>query len=208
MGDTSITVGEDTKERLGDHRAPTHDSWSDVLDGMMEILPTVQDVEEGCEHCGEVRPHGRAVEDAGGAVQFFHAEYEDNDVYGSRYFCSAECAHDAQQEVEAMVPSEPDEVLVGGDAEPQAHVEGAVFYIDGHTREVSLPTPGAFGGTDSHGNEYDYEGEPVYIRNNGDIVQDGVVDDIIHEDAATALLLGRDHETVMSNHPDDEKREE
>jgi len=48
----------------------------------------------------------------------------------------------------------------------------------------------------------------VYVHNEGRVVQEGVIEDIVHEEAHTALLLGHDHETVMRHHPSDEKREE
>ena len=48
----------------------------------------------------------------------------------------------------------------------------------------------------------------MYVHNEGRVVQEGVIEDIVHEEAHTALLLGHDHETVMRHHPSDEKREE
>jgi len=208
MGNTTLTISEDTKERLQDHRADEHYSWDEMLDGMMEVLPAVEEVEDGCSHCDDPQFYGGTVEDTGGVVQFFHTEFEDNDIYGTRYFCSTECAHEAQEEVNAMVPEEPEEVLVGGKSEMRASFEGASFYLDRDTREVGIPVPGAFAGGDSHGNEYDYEGEPVYVRNEGKVVQKGVIEDIIHEETHTTLLLGRSIETEMLNHPNAERREE
>lgn len=208
MGETTLTIGEDTKGLLKDYRAAEHESWSDTLTGMMKVAPSVETVEDGCEHCDDSHFYAGTVEETGGVVQFFHTEYEGEDIYGSRYFCSTECANEAQEEVNAMVPEEPDEVLVGGKSEMRASFEDASFYIDRNTKEVGIPVPGAFAGTDSHGNEYDYEGEPVYVRNEGAIVQKGVIEDIIHEETHTALMVGHSIETVMLNHPNEEKREE
>jgi hypothetical protein len=71
---------------------------------------------------------------------------------------------------------------------------------------VGIPVPGAFAGTTSHGDEYAYIGEPVYVKNEGDWIQSGVVEDIYHEEAYTALMLGHDYEVEMSNHPDEGRR--
>lgn len=206
MGETTLTIDELTRERLDIHRADAHDSWDETLDSLMEVMPTPGDVREGCTNCDtELRWEG-TVEDTGGCIVFFRAEYDDNTMYGSNYYCSAECAHEAQQEAQKYVPERPDRVLVGGKGEPQTGFGDASFYLDGEVREVSLNLPGAFAGTDSHGNEYDYFGEPVYVENEGQWVQSGVIEDIIHEESHTALLLGHDHETEMLLHPDEEKR--
>jgi len=208
MGETTLTIAEDTKELLKDYRAAEHDSWSDTLTGMMKVAPSVEAVKDGCEYCDDSHFYAGSVEETGGVVQFFHAEYEGEDIYGSRYFCSGECAHEAQEEVDAMVPENPDEVLVGGKAEMRASFKDASFHIDRDRKEVGIPVPGAFAGGDSHGNEYNYEGEPVYVRNEGAVVQKGVIENIIHEETHTALLLGHEEATVMLNHPNEGKREE
>jgi hypothetical protein len=85
---------------------------------------------------------------------------------------------------------EPDEVRVGGDVAGEATVEGAEFYIDGDHREVVIDVPGAFEGQSSDGHKYRYVEEPVEIVNDGEVVQSGVVDDIIHEETKTILILG------------------
>jgi hypothetical protein len=141
MGETTLTIDTDTKELLTDYRAAEHDSWADTLTGMMKLAPSVEAVKDGCEYCDDSHFYAGSVEETGGVVQFFHTEYEGEDIYGSRYFCSTECAHEAQEEVNAMVPEEPDEVLVGGKSEMRATVKGASFYIDRDTKEVSHHHP-------------------------------------------------------------------
>lgn len=208
MGDTTLTIDEKTPEKLEAHRGDAYDSWDDYLTAIHEILPDQEELQNGCAWCDKNIIFNGRIEEVGGVIRFFHTEMDGDDVYGSTYYCSVDCAKEAADEMDAMVPEEPDEVLVGGKSELQASFEGATFYLDRDTMEVGIPVPGAFDGTSSHGTEYDYIGEPVYIRNEGDIVQKGVIEDIIHEETHTALLLGHGHETVMLNHPDREKREE
>jgi len=205
---TTLSVEPETLEQLEEYRAEDHHSWDDVVSGMMKMLPTFREVRDGCVYCDDDRIYNGTPEDTGGVVQFFHTSYNDSDVYGSNYFCSPECAHEAQQEVEEYVPETPDKVLVGGKSEMRAEFVGATFYLDGERMEVSVSVPGAFAGSDSHGNDYDYHGEPVYIYNEGRVVQKGVIEDIIHEETHTALILGHDRATVMLNHPNDKKRVE
>lgn len=215
MGETtSISVHPDTKQQLeNDHRADGHHSWDDVLTGMMRMLPTVEDIlESGCAYhdCDKQFFSPSTPEDKGGTIQFFHAEVppDDHDVYGATYFCSPEHAAAAQEEMSKYVPEHPDEVVVGGADAMRTTIEGARFFLDYDTMEVGIDAPGAFVGEDSYGNEYDYVGEPVYVIEDGQVRQHGVIDDIIHEEVHTALILGRgDRSTVMLNHPDDERRQ-
>jgi len=208
MGDTTLTIDDDVKEQLGAYRHPAHDSWGDVLVTLMHVAPSHENVTDGCANCGIELPPDRPVDESGGVVQFFGTEYDGEMIYGSTFFCSAECAHENQQEINAQVPERPERVVVGGKAMPRAEFEDATFYLDRDMREVGIPVPGAFGGSDSHGEEYDYLGEPVYIYNENKWVQRGVVSELIHEESHTALILGRDIATEMYHHPDDSAREE
>jgi hypothetical protein len=202
MGDTTLTIDTETRERLLGHRAIAHDSWDDVLNGMMDVLPTVDELSDGCTWCGD-GPYSEAIEDGVGFIEFFTEELTDGEEFHhTGYFCSAECAVEAQEEAKKYVPENPEKVVVGGADEIRAAFAGATFYLDGQRMEVGLDVPGAFDGTDSHGGEYDYYGEPVYVYNEGDIVQRGVIEDIIHEDNHTALVLGHDHETVKEYEPE------
>lgn len=210
MGDTTITVDDTTKERLEtDHRADGHYSYDEQLNGMMEMLPTVEEMKEGCANCDTGRLWQGTPEDTGGVIVSFHTEFDGDDVYGATYFCSESCAMEMQEEMQKQIPSDPDEVLVGGADQFRSSFEGATFHIDQTTMEVGIPVPGAFSGQSMAGTEYDYEGEPVYIRNDGQVVQDGVIEDIIHEEGFTTLLLSRSegYDTVMLNHPNEEKRQ-
>lgn len=208
MGDTTITISEETKDRLETRRAPGHHSFDDLVNGLLEIVPPVEEIREGCVQCDKPKIWRDTPEDTGGVLHFFSHTYDDAIIYGSNYFCSPDCAQELQEEIQKQVPREPDEILVGGDEEMRATFTGGRFIIDNETKEVGLDVPGAFAGKDSLGNEYDYLGEPVYIRNDGKIVQRGVIDDIIHEESHTGLLLANDYKTEMLNHPNDEKREE
>lgn len=215
MGDTSLTVDADTKQRLSDeYRSPEHDSWTEFFEGLMKMLPTREQMQECTwEECDRNLLRSGPVENWGGVIRFFHEEVwedgENSHFYGANYYCSPECAQKAQEQVNAMVPREPDLVRVGGADMMVAEFGGATFYIDGDRMEVGIPLPGAFDGSDSHGNDYDYIGEPVYIQNEGRWVQDGVIENIIHEETHTALILDPhgSYSTVMLNHPDEERRE-
>ena len=208
MGETTLTITDGTKDRLEDHRHDEHDSWSETLDGMMEMLPSIESFNEGCRNCEEEPFMDVPPEEYGGVVRWFKTEVEGNDVFGMNYYCSPECANEVAEEMEKYVPENPDEVVVGGLSELRTSVYGASFYLDRDRMEVGVPVPGAFGGESSHGTEYDYIGEPVYVYHDGDFRHTGVIEEIIHEEAHTALLLGRNIEVEMLNHPDDERREE
>jgi len=205
MGDTSLTVDADTKQRLSDdYRSPEHDSWTEFFNGLMEMLPTREEMEE-CSYgdCDRNLWRSGPVEDWGGVIQWFAAEHNGSTIYGNAYFCSPEHAEAAQEEVRQMVPTNPALVRVGGHEELSTEFTGAEYYLDGEHKELSIPMPGAFGGSDSHGNDYDYTGEPVYLQNDrGEWVASAVVDEIIHEEAHTALILGSNLSVEKGHHPD------
>lgn len=208
MGDTTLTVDEDVKNTLSaNYRHDLHHSWTEFFEGVMEILPTVETIEDGCANCGETPFWNGPTENYGGVIQWFHTEFEGDDIYGTGYFCSPECAAERQEEIDAMVPEEPDLVAVGGHERMRTEFEGATFYIDGDARQVGIPIPGAFSGESSHGYEYDYLGEPVYLKNEGAWVQSGVIEKVFHEETHTTLDLGKSVTVEQLNHPDDEKRE-
>lgn len=208
MADTTLTIDDETKERLDNYRHPDHENWADVLDSFMQILPSYEDLDDGCMNCGEERFVDTQIEDHDGTVQWFHTEFDGNDVYGSNYYCSPECAHEQQEEANSYVPENPDLVVIGGKDEMRTEFKGATFYLYRDTMEVGIPIPGAFGGSDSHGNEYAYEGEPVYIKNEGQWVQKGVIDNIIHEETHTALILEHEFNVTEEYHPDSEAEAE
>lgn len=205
MGETSLTISDEIKERLENYRHEDHESWNEVLDSFMTVLPTQEELEDGCINCGKERFLDAPIQEVGGFVQWMHAEYDGQDIYGSNYYCSPECAHEVQEEVDSYVPENPDLVVVGGKDEMRTEFEGATFYLDRDTMEVGIPLPGAFGGSDSHGNTYEYEGEPVYIKNEGQWVQKGVIENIIHEETHTALILEHEFNVTEEYHPDKEE---
>jgi hypothetical protein len=205
---TTISLDWDVKERLGEnYRHDKHRTWTEWCEAVMRILPPLDEFE--CVNCGE-EPWNTEVptEEYGGVIRWFKAEYDDQEFWNSNWYCSAECLEEMEDDIQRQVPEMPDRVLVGGADEIRCGIEGARFMIDGEQQSVTVGTPGALSGTSVGGREYDYVGEPVYIKNRGEVVQHGVVDDIIHEEAHTVIILGHDHATELLNHPDEQKREE
>lgn len=207
MGDTTLSISDETRERLDNYRGGEHGSVDDVLNGLMHMVPTVEEIQDGCDFvdCDKHHIYRGTPEDTGGFIEFFYAE--EHDVRGVMYFCSAECAKAAVDRRQARMPHNPDRVLVGGRGELRAEFEDATYHFEGKEHSVLIPVPGAFTGTSSVDHEYDYVGEPVYICNEGDVVQMYVVEEIVHEETHTALLLGHDYPVTMLAHPDDEQRE-
>lgn len=193
MAETTLPISQETKDELDEYRHPKHDSYDDVLSGMMTVLPTLEELHEGCDNaeCDE-KPWGDPPwEEVNGVLALIY----DEDVMDSghtNYYHRESCLREVRDRMEHYVPENPDEVVVGGDDALQTRVEGTSFYAGGDRREVALDVPGAFGGTSSHGNEYEYAGEPVWVVNDGEVVQKGKIDEIIHEEAHTVLILSRE----------------
>lgn len=209
MGQTTLTVDAEVKPQLEAHRHPEHDNWTDVIESLCARTPTIEDIQEGCSNCGD-RPPNDPPEEGGGAVQWFSHTLPERDgsITNAQYFCDEECFMEFQEEVDAHFPETPDEVVVGGVEELQTSFSDARFLIDGDVQSLHVDVPGAFSGDDGAGGEYDYLGEPVYIRNAGKWVQDFVIEEILHEDATTSLLLGYGWATTKANHPSEQVREE
>lgn len=210
MGTTTLSIDEDVKERLDAYKLPGYENWSEALDGLMNLVPEPGDMVCTRHECDrEARLAEDRQDTAAGVIQHFSYESGGERWFQANWFCSPECAHRFDQDARAHYPEEPDTVVVGGFAMPRAEIEGATFYMDGETREVGIDAPGAFAGVDSHGDEYDYEGEPVYIRHQGKYVQTGTIGNIVHEDAHTGLLLDwGPADVVYLNHPDVDEQEE
>lgn len=205
-GVTTVTISEETRERIEDHRHDSHHSVEDVLNGMMDALPTTEQLVEGCCHCGKEHL-GNSIEEEGGCVVV--TPLPDWGQVNVTYFCSPSCAGEFQEDLRRQFPEEPDLVVVGGKDELRCRFEGARYYIDGETEEIAIEVPGAFTGSEDHsGRDYDYVGEPVYLKNNEEWVQSAIVNDIYHEDAATILDLGGDWQVEGKHHPDEEERHE
>lgn len=204
----SLAVKQSTKDDLDkEYYGPEYPSQDVLVKGMMAALPTQEQIEEGCYQCDKPF-HTTKFEELNAVIHTFYSE--EHDHRATRIFCSESCFHEARESERADFPHHPQKVVVGGKDELRAVIGDAEFIIDGNRMEVSIDVPAAFSGTDSHGDEYDYEGEPVFIQNDGDEwVQDGLVDDIINEEAHTALVLDPAHaENLEPHHPDPEVRED
>lgn len=211
MGQTTITLEELLKERLESYRHPEHDNIGEVIGDLMEWVEKPVDIlADGCTHCGETPRRADApIGEMDGVVHSYAVDLEDGrTVTGTEYYCSPECAHREQEERAAQFPDEPDEVRVGGVDELEVTLTDATSYFSETDIQVGLDIPGAFDGESAHSGEYHYEGEPVYIKNEGSWVHEGVVEEIIHEDAHTTLIVGRDLDRTRLHHPDPEMREQ
>lgn len=207
MGDTTLTIADETKERMKPYRAPSHGSWSETIDALLEILPSADSLDAGCQNCGqETIGHFTS---RGGVLRWFHYENPGGGSGGvaSNYYCSVACLSEMQEEVDNHFPEDPDLVVVGGKDQYRVEVEGATFGTDRMAQWVGLDVPGAFDGESSHGDDYEYVGEPVYIKNAGQWVQQFVIEDIVHEEGHTTLFLEHDYHAA-AHHPDDQRREE
>lgn len=212
---TSVTLEDITKERLEQYRTPDHDNYSETLESLFTVVPTPTEMlADGCVECDD-SPYmhgtdGQSVDDIGGVTFTFTADAGGGrEITDSLYFCSPECLREHRDRGEKYVPDEPDLVRVGGADELPVELDSAGFGIDGESMWVTIDAPGAFRGESTAVDvEFDYEGEPIYVRNGDDWVQEGVVEEIHHEETRTTLSMCRDdYETMMLNHPDDERRE-
>lgn len=205
MGETTLTLSEEVKEQLEHHRHDDHDNWSDVLETMMAILPTYDHLRnDGCAMCDESPVEDKPLDEAHGVIHWYQAPREFDGGLEAHWFCSRECIADMDDKVKKFVPREPDRIRVGGYQVPAVEIEESITcHIDNNTMEVGIRIPGAFAETEDG---YDYHGEPVYVFNQGDWVQSGVVESIIHEETYTGLMLGVDAEVEMSNHPSERER--
>jgi len=208
MGRTSIQVDEETRDRLDTHHAPGHDSLDDTLNSLMDRVPTPEAVREGCSECGDLPMSNGYPERANGVVLVEYGEAEGFVHQQSEWFCSPECAAEAAAERQAYIPEHPDRVVVGGFTSLQSTHTDTTFYMDGTAMEVSFPIPGGFEGQGASGQEYDYIGEPVYVYHEGKWRHRGVIEDIIHEEARTVLVLEHDLHIAKQFHPDERVREE
>lgn len=210
--ETSIGLSQETKDRLEDRRAPGHASMEDVIAGLLEIVPPVDEIldEEACSWrgCDHNIWNPSTPEKKGGVIRYFHTEHDDADIFGSNYFCSIECAAKVAEETEKMAATHPDKFIIGGMDEMRFEVTNddlRLFHRD-DGQELSIPAPlDLVGETKYH--EFDYHGEPIYVWNAGKTRFAGVIGEIIREETHTAINLGRDHTAEQLNHPNDEKRQ-
>lgn len=213
MGDTTLTLSEDAKEELGTIRHPGHDSWNDTIEAAASLVPSVEEVHEnGCSNCEETAREQAPIEDIGGVIHFYHHEIQHGettrDVYVSEWFCSDECFREEMDQRDTFTDRHPDLACIGGIDEIRAEVTPEHFEIRERNKILTLEVPGAFGGTSTHG-EYDYIGEPVYVKNDGQWVHSGVVEEIVHEEKYTHITVSHDDWHVTGpNHPSEERQAE
>lgn len=215
MGRTSLPATDEVREAVEDVSLPGHDTIPETILDLTRIVPDADDFNGGCQGPGcERTPHG----DEGYAdsqyifipfVREWEAGGNSGTARGVMFFCSPSCYDAHREQVNTQLPSEPDMVKIGGRAEWDVEFHNASYTIDGDTHEIGIPIPGALSGSDSRGNEYEYEGEPVFIMDDdAGVVQEYVVDEVIHEEGHTAVLLGNDHTITALNHPDRDVRAE
>lgn len=200
--ETTISVSDETKAQLANYRDSNHHSWDAVIQSMMHVLPNVEEWRDGCANCGKEPPASWTMAETGGVVSWFEVDRDNRTFHVSTPFCSPECLVEHREEVEAYFPEHPDEVIVGGREMVRTTVESATMYVDEETKEISFPIPGAFDGTNSHGDDYEYVGEPVYVKHQDRWIDQGVIGQIIHEDHLTTFLLESDYDVTKRYHPD------
>lgn len=208
---TTISVDGDAREQFGGHEFPGHASNQDVLESMMAVAPTAEQVlEDGCTYCGETPTKGDVPEVKGGVVFFESRDLDGDTITGDWYFCSTGCLTAWQEESREPFPRWPDRVVVGGRDAGRTSVEGAEFIVERWPSDarLRLEVPGAFLGETRHDREIDYVGEPVWIRNNDKWVQSAVVSDVWTEDTYTYVELEIDEAVEKRHHPDRDRRRE
>jgi hypothetical protein len=213
MGKTTIALDDATKDELDAYQVGDHDSANDTLRALLNLIPHPEDMyDKGCANpeCGKTLPSGTSADRYDLTIEHMNLDpVNAPPINQSNFFCSPGCAVELQEHSQEQAPSDPDKVIVGGHDEMRFEFGGARYRIDGHTEEVSLGIPGALTGQDSHGYEFDYEGEPVYIHNAGRVVQMGIVDEVINEESHTAIIMGHGNlDMQYEHHPNEAKAQE
>lgn len=204
MGSTTLTIDEATKERLDQYRHEDHYNYSEVLESMMAVLPTNEEMEEGCAHCQEGPAADRPIDELHGIVWWFQLPEEAGGDMAVNWLCSRDCIDEMSAAIDKQIPREPDLIRVGGHEVPAVDVtDDLTFHVELDRWEVGIGLPGLFASTE---HSYDYDGEPVYVKYQGEWVHSAVIDEIIHEEDHTALLLEPDLDVTMPNHPDERER--
>lgn len=205
MAETTINVSHRSKEQFNAYRHFSHGNEDDVLQSMLNVLPNADEIAEGCTNptCSSAPSTDVPMDKAGGIIQWFSTSRHGNGLSTaiSAWFCSSTCLAAVEDEVDIYTPDHPDLVIVGGCQMPRSKLASGTHYtVDEVVKQVTLDVPGAFDG-EGVGGEYDYTGEPVYIQNRGRWIESAVVDDIVHEDATTTLILGSDVGVERECHP-------
>lgn len=207
---TTITITEEEKRRFEKFRHDDLGSDSEALAAMMDVLPDHDELHQGCAHCGEPPWDDVPINQVNGLINWFTLDLPNGDTQVvSAWFCSPECVAAAQEDIDVYITDTPDLVVVGGLDMPRTQIASGTHYHvdkDDEVEEVRIDVPGAFDGEGVDG-EYDYLGEPVYLQNNGRWVASGVIDDLVHEEATTTLILGKDTPIERDNHPEEKLRD-
>lgn len=186
---TSIPIHEAVKNRLEtDYRHDSHETWNDTLTEMMDALPTIDRMND--TFGDDVGPtfEGSWIE-TNGAVDWVSLESTvgGDTVNTAEVYPSRQALADVQETVEHHVPEHPDAAYIGGDTKPQTEIARSRLELDGRNWYLDIDIPPAlFGGQDG-GEPTAYDGEPVFIENNGEIVQSGRIDSAFT--TATGLTL-------------------
>lgn len=190
--DTTMTLSADVKERLEeDFRHPEHDKWDDTVESIMAALPTIEELEEGCVMCDQKPRHFDHHGRIGGVIDITTVDtdmlageegerFDKDFITEVSWYCSKACASEAQEQVEHHLPSDPDVVYIGGETRRQVEIQDASFEMDGKKRYVTIHIPPTLFGT-PEGREIPdmdtdipgFEGEPVFIEHDNEIVQKG-----------------------------------
>lgn len=198
MGDTTLTIDEDVKERLDEYRFPTQESWNEWLEWAMAVLPTPEEFSSGCDHCDlgfddQFRPQ----ESSFIIEHYYMDDTPAGSVSGQSLWATKECVREVQDSIDHQFPSDPDTVRVGGMERFVSEFGDARFFLDGKTKQVTIGVPNAFNDG--------YVGEPLYIEDRGEWTNSFTITDIYHEEGTTTLELGMDHSVESLHHPDEDK---
>lgn len=204
---TTITVSEDTLEQLDDYKFAPDQSREDILEMMMTIVPSVVQVEDGCDVCGDTPIGDGPIHERYGGVHWFTHEHHGGETIITGFFCSRSCAHELEEKVRHRLPENPDLVRIGGHEAPIVKIAHEVeFRLEGDGQKslmIGLPC------LEAHlEEESTWFGEPVYIKHQGEWVQHGVITRMEGDGEATYMDIGVNFHVSMPNHPDDAKREE
>lgn len=190
---TTITVSQAARERLSDFEHSSHDNIDDTVRDLLNIVPSPQEVADGCLTCSESPGMDGSVGDLGGVLEWFTDDYTEKIT--SNYFCGKSCFADHVEELNEQVPKFPDKVIVGGDQEVRFEIEDhARFQIDAEAKSVEFEVPVDI---------CKYDGEPIYVVNAGKVRFRGVVDSPMTVDGRAYATIEHDREKAEEFHPDD-----
>jgi hypothetical protein len=176
---------------------------------MMNVLPTVSDRTDGCQVCAQTPLPDEPIDESIGVVRWYQDDTGTARYYRSNYYCSGDCFDTILDKIEKYIPQDPDLVRVGGRVLPETKLQDCSFLHAADQMEVTVPVPGGFTGVSkTDESEYNYLGEPVHVKNEGDWIQSGIIKDVLHEDHQTTLVLESKFHIEQLTHPESRVREE